>query len=464
MKEGMPYCCNCFEGRFAEFCVTCGTQIGVDQGQMIHGDLHWHATAECFSCVTCNRALLGHPFLPKNGVAYCSFDCSRGANVHNESLADSANDSLRSGQSLTDRHSPKWNFEDPWIPRENHSEGYGSLQKHGQNYRSSLPDLSTCEEYVDIDANSRPPLPPKTRQTGSQHNLQHNRVTQPAKSKGKLPIGADKSKYVKSSRHSRSTTKDYENVITTQQKCVKWAYDQKDNILALEPNDCWPLSPIQGGDLAMRRLNSNPDMPKPNLKLSRSKATTSLKTETEKAQQRAAIASTSSLKTAEKTTPPCSRRLIPNLTPVVEEHSPLRATSLPPTAEHLGRNKPIMGILNKQREHSSHRQPSSTNSQQLQSPRKHRTKRMSRSQRERLAQRRCASPVEECVEDSSCSTCSSSSGDESELDDAYQADVIRNDGLRIAYADNMLVTPKKSITTRRSRKAKQHKTKNCNIQ
>lgn len=340
MKEDKPYCCNCFEQRFSEFCVTCGSQIGVDQGQMTHAGQHWHATEDCFRCATCNRALLGHPFLPKNRLIYCSVDCSRGISVHN-SFVDSANDSLRSGCSNAHSDTNKQNFEDPWVlrdtaRRENFSEGYGSLQKPNQTTRRSLPDLTTCDEYTDLDT-SRPPLPPKTR-VGSEHNLRHIH---------------------KSGRKSMRSK-------TSSRKCVQWANQS----IGSEANNLeWPNSPIIS---------------------------------------------------------PQTERLVSNF---------------------------------------AHSKSASTSQQQIDTkPRKHRTKRMSRSQREKLAQRRATSvPVDDAA-DSSCSTCTSSSGEDSELDDAYRADIIKSGGLRVAYADNMVIAPKKSLATCRTKKAKQHKTKNCSIQ
>ncbi|XP_071817792.1 uncharacterized protein [Apostichopus japonicus] len=77
MKEGHPYCCHCFETQFAEYCDACGEAIGVDQGQMSHEGQHWHANEKCFSCCNCKCGLLGRPFLPKQGLIYCSSACSR---------------------------------------------------------------------------------------------------------------------------------------------------------------------------------------------------------------------------------------------------------------------------------------------------------------------------------------------------------------------------------------------------
>ena len=75
MREGRPYCCECFETMYAEYCETCGESIGVDQGQMNHAGQHWHAQPCCFRCKVCHTSLLGQPFLPLGGVIYCSTDC-----------------------------------------------------------------------------------------------------------------------------------------------------------------------------------------------------------------------------------------------------------------------------------------------------------------------------------------------------------------------------------------------------
>ncbi|KAL8609915.1 hypothetical protein ACOMHN_016390 [Nucella lapillus] len=84
MRDGRPYCCGCFEHLFAEFCDTCGEHIGVDQGQMTHEGQHWHATPTCFKCHTCQKCLLGQPFLPKRGVIYCSAACSRAGSMQTQ--------------------------------------------------------------------------------------------------------------------------------------------------------------------------------------------------------------------------------------------------------------------------------------------------------------------------------------------------------------------------------------------
>jgi len=197
MKDDKPYCCHCFERCFSEFCDTCCEQIGVDQGQMTHGGQHWHASEQCFKCYTCGKALLGHPFLPKNGVTYCSVDCSRGVSQQNS--VDSANDSLpsTSKDSLTKdwienkkakagcrdsriiSNSTK-TFDDPWVHRqdtfasvENQSEGYGSLQTKHQSLRKSVPEISKVYDSSSDDDEPRPRPLQRSCLTSSARNIRH---------------------------------------------------------------------------------------------------------------------------------------------------------------------------------------------------------------------------------------------------------------------------------------------------
>ena len=76
MRDGRPYCCSCFQEIFSDRCSTCNLSIAVDEGQMSHSGLHWHANETCFACYTCGRSLLGSPFYPRYGQLYCSLDCS----------------------------------------------------------------------------------------------------------------------------------------------------------------------------------------------------------------------------------------------------------------------------------------------------------------------------------------------------------------------------------------------------
>ncbi|XP_042195413.1 prickle-like protein 2b isoform X1 [Callorhinchus milii] len=99
MKEGRPYCCNCFESLYAEYCDTCGEHIGIDQGQMTYDGQHWHATEMCFCCARCKKSLLGRPFLPKQGQIFCSRACSVTEDPNGSDSSDSAFQSARSRES-----------------------------------------------------------------------------------------------------------------------------------------------------------------------------------------------------------------------------------------------------------------------------------------------------------------------------------------------------------------------------
>ncbi|XP_006135139.2 prickle-like protein 2 isoform X2 [Pelodiscus sinensis] len=99
MKEGRPYCCNCFESLYAEYCDTCAQHIGIDQGQMTYDGQHWHATETCFCCAQCKKSLLGRPFLPKQGQIFCSRACSVGDDPNGSDSSDSAFQSARAKES-----------------------------------------------------------------------------------------------------------------------------------------------------------------------------------------------------------------------------------------------------------------------------------------------------------------------------------------------------------------------------
>ncbi|KAF7661105.1 hypothetical protein LDENG_00269830 [Lucifuga dentata] len=90
MRESRPYCCSCYESLYAEYCDTCGEQIGIDQGQMTYEGQHWHAVESCFCCARCRLPLLGRPFLPRGGLIFCSRPCSLGEDPNNSDSCDSA--------------------------------------------------------------------------------------------------------------------------------------------------------------------------------------------------------------------------------------------------------------------------------------------------------------------------------------------------------------------------------------
>uniref|UniRef100_A0A3Q2XQV1 Prickle planar cell polarity protein 3 n=1 Tax=Hippocampus comes TaxID=109280 RepID=A0A3Q2XQV1_HIPCM len=89
MRECRPYCCSCYESLYAEYCDTCGEQIGIGQSQMTYEGQRWHASEFCFCCARCRLPLLGRPFLPRRGLIFCSRACSLGDDPDNSDSCDS---------------------------------------------------------------------------------------------------------------------------------------------------------------------------------------------------------------------------------------------------------------------------------------------------------------------------------------------------------------------------------------
>jgi hypothetical protein len=76
MRQTQPFCLNCFETMYAEYCDTCGERIETDQAQMAHESQHWHATDACFFCYTCRIPLHNRGFFPRYGALFCSNECA----------------------------------------------------------------------------------------------------------------------------------------------------------------------------------------------------------------------------------------------------------------------------------------------------------------------------------------------------------------------------------------------------
>ncbi|XP_061702222.1 prickle planar cell polarity protein 3 isoform X2 [Syngnathoides biaculeatus] len=90
VRECRPYCCSCYESLYAEYCDTCGEQIGIGQSQMTYEGRRWHAAESCFCCARCRLPLLGRPFLPRRGLIFCSRACSLEEDPDNSDSCDSA--------------------------------------------------------------------------------------------------------------------------------------------------------------------------------------------------------------------------------------------------------------------------------------------------------------------------------------------------------------------------------------
>ncbi|MGH0174012.1 UNVERIFIED_CONTAM: hypothetical protein FKN15_011397 [Acipenser sinensis] len=89
-QEGKIYCGRHHAERLKPRCQACDEIVGIDRGQMAYEGQHWHAAAECFCCSRCGLALLGRPFLPKQGLIFCSRACSLGEDPDNSDSCDSA--------------------------------------------------------------------------------------------------------------------------------------------------------------------------------------------------------------------------------------------------------------------------------------------------------------------------------------------------------------------------------------
>ncbi|KAF6031127.1 PRICKLE1 [Bugula neritina] len=158
MRDRVPYCCECFDRRLAEYCAACGKPIRVDEGQMSYGTQFWHASDTCFRCSTCDRVLLGRHFLSTNSSLYCSIECSRGITTHSDSHSIHQSPVSHSTE-LSPIQERLQCSDDPWIFRRSSEERFGGGVLPPP-IRRSLPDLTTEDELTDVDRRP-PPLPPK---------------------------------------------------------------------------------------------------------------------------------------------------------------------------------------------------------------------------------------------------------------------------------------------------------------
>jgi len=151
LRDSRPYCCDCFDSLYAEYCNTCSRLIGVDQGQMTYEGQSWHADHHCFHCEACSQSLLDQPFLPKNGKLYCSAACGGLGDtnpVTTMSEVDMSTSSLTSSLSVLDEGSLS-----ATIPSSCRS--ITSLQQDGGTLsrQATAFSLSRCTE-IDVDTGS----------------------------------------------------------------------------------------------------------------------------------------------------------------------------------------------------------------------------------------------------------------------------------------------------------------------
>ncbi|CAD6195455.1 unnamed protein product [Caenorhabditis auriculariae] len=73
-RANKPVCLNCFHSSTATLmCTTCKTNFPVETPHMSQGDLHWHASGQCFSCCVCSKNLLGIKYSLVGENLYCGY-------------------------------------------------------------------------------------------------------------------------------------------------------------------------------------------------------------------------------------------------------------------------------------------------------------------------------------------------------------------------------------------------------
>jgi len=380
---------------------------------MSYGTQFWHASDTCFRCSTCDRVLLGRHFLSTNSSLYCSIECSRGITTHSDSHSIHQSPVSHSTE-LSPIQERLQCSDDPWIFRRSSEERFGGGVLPPP-IRRSLPDLTTEDELTDVDRRP-PPLPPKTR-VKSEHNLVPARLME-------------------------------ENRLfhASKQKCVKWTEkDVKE----------WSISPIRSDlpqpqpQVKPKKLKKSAGMSnlKPNIKVDHLKGPSILR-------QRIFDQLTDSNK---------SKAGLPHLH--FEDTS-----SRNPATFRLNKNSADYQLkktkFSKQRS-AVHYSPDRkldldeelSDELPCRSPGRKQKTRLSRAQRERLSMRRSTKQID-AAEDPLSSVSSSS---DSEIDDQYEAEVIRNGGMRLAFADNKMVASTAKFSNQ-ARRAKKHKTGNCTVQ
>lgn len=129
---------------------------------------HWHATDNCFSCCTCQKSLLGLPFMPRDDVIFCSKSCA---------------DNL--GQLI-----------EPQIPQSQFARHSLLIQ---EDVQESPRDASHNSTFEHLHGESKPNFPPPPPQVNmSTHD---SAVTSSIKSSDYTPIIDD---YLNSSRNGSS--------------------------------------------------------------------------------------------------------------------------------------------------------------------------------------------------------------------------------------------------------------------
>lgn len=153
MREGRPYCCDCFDRMYTRYCDTCGDSINTDEDQIMYEGQHWHALPQCFKCHTCQKSLLGQRYLPKHGVIYCSASCSRAGSMQTQTPRrpeDYFHDLNLQNYTLPHTPSPAPpNFPPPPPPTSNDQDDHG--QQETSQLTSDFQQQCTLDSCVSSD-------------------------------------------------------------------------------------------------------------------------------------------------------------------------------------------------------------------------------------------------------------------------------------------------------------------------
>ncbi|XP_047126467.1 testin isoform X1 [Hydra vulgaris] len=74
-REEKPYCMDCYDKLFAKVCAGCNKKIPADGKRISYKEAHWHASENCFKCITCSKSMLGEQFIYKDNKVFCSAQC-----------------------------------------------------------------------------------------------------------------------------------------------------------------------------------------------------------------------------------------------------------------------------------------------------------------------------------------------------------------------------------------------------
>lgn len=78
-RANKPVCLKCFHSSSSTItCTTCRIPFSSETPHMSQGDLHWHASGQCFCCCVCSKNLLGVKYSRVGESLYCGYQTCGG--------------------------------------------------------------------------------------------------------------------------------------------------------------------------------------------------------------------------------------------------------------------------------------------------------------------------------------------------------------------------------------------------